>query len=151
MNKQVKTGKSILSETKGESVANHTPTPWALDDNGWCEEAELHENQPIIVRAVNEYDGLKEDNLKALKVIASDTKEIVTLTEQRDALLEAAKIGLGILESDYTGRGGRDLSGGALKTVKAAIALAEGGGTSKASDIAQAEGGVSGSESAEKA
>ena len=39
-------------------------------------------------------------------------------------LLEAAKIGLSYLESDYTGIGGVDLSGGDAGKIRAAIAKA---------------------------
>lgn len=46
--------------------------------------------------------------------------------DMRVGLLEAAKIGLSCIESDYTGRGGRDLSGGAAGKVRDAIAKAEG-------------------------
>jgi hypothetical protein len=48
------------------------------------------------------------------------------LIEAAPDLLEAAKIGLRWLESDCTGRGGRDLSGGDAGRIRAAIAKAEG-------------------------
>lgn len=152
----MKTNKDLKAKELGNSVkgpeATHTPTPWVQrgpNSKGHFVIAEVvipnrltiadvfrEENAAFIVRAVNAYDGLKADHLKSLKLIASDAKEIVTLTEQRNALLEAAKIGLSFLESDYVGSGGKDLSNGAIKKVKKAIALA----SEAQPNIRQAEG-----------
>ena len=49
------------------------------------------------------------------------------LTKQRDGLLKLVKDYREILISDYTGSGGKDLSGGKIKKVEAAIKRAEEG------------------------
>jgi len=50
--------------------------------------------------------------------------ELATLRATNAELLAACKIGLGYLESDYTGKGGRDLSNGDIAILRDAISKA---------------------------
>lgn len=84
-----------------EPKQTHTPTPWEYKDGSFLGVGNFfgsQENAEFIVRAVNSHY----------------------------ALLEAAKISLDYLESDYIGSNGKDLSNGDIKRIKQTVSQAEG-------------------------
>jgi hypothetical protein len=70
----------VLGKNFGENTKH---TPFTIDDIGWCPEADVFENQELIVLAVNSHEALIE---AAKYAICSDTCPHNKCQGLRDAL-----------------------------------------------------------------
>lgn len=62
----------------------HTKEPWKLDEDGWCDDAEVWENQPRIVACVNACAGLPLERLEAVPAITNAKDWVDTVLQWRD-------------------------------------------------------------------
>ncbi len=69
--------------------AQNSPLPWRLNQSGWCNEAEVFENQPLIVRAVNHADKLAEALRETLSLLDDLGLTTSTTRDKAQAALDA--------------------------------------------------------------
>lgn len=51
-----------------------TPAPWELDRDGWCQEADFHENQPFIALARQAHAAMQELGCCAIPCWCADER-----------------------------------------------------------------------------